>query len=179
MEARAANPPPPADYLKTRAAFIGPGWWLPWIGVLGYGTGSALGVRLTSRFGARLGHPGDNPPWYFIRTDFVQGACLAAGIGLCLVIAILTWRRYPGNTRAMIWVNGLWSCGGAWKAILIALSTHHLFDPARAETARWPTFNSYETDPLIWTGWAAVLVGVLAFASWPEVRMLWKRRVEG
>ncbi|HEY1250470.1 MAG TPA: hypothetical protein VGH97_04725 [Thermoanaerobaculia bacterium] len=176
MEARATNPPAPADYLKTRAAFIGPGWWLPWIGGLAYVIGSSVGVRYVGRHSGEFGHPGDNPPWWFIRTDFVQGICLGAGIVLCLVIAILTWKRYPGNTRAMLWVNILWSGGGAWKAILIALNTRHLFDPTRAETSRWPTFNSWQTDPLIWTGWVAVMVGALAFASWPGLVALRKRR---
>ena len=176
MEAPATTQPSPADYLKTRAAFIGPGWWLPWIGVLAYGFGLTLGVRLGARYGGGFGSPGSNPPWYFLRTDFVSGSCLAAGLVLCLALALLTWNRYPGNTRAMLWVNGLWSGGGAWKASLIALNTRHLFDPARAETTRWPTFNSYMSDPVVWTGQVAIWIGAIVFASWPEARAAIARR---
>jgi|GEM_PF-2230804 hypothetical protein len=177
MEDRAATRTPPADFLRMRAAFIGPGWWLPWIGVAAYGVCGFLGVRLAARYGGGFGPPGDDRPLYFLRTDLLSGMCLAAGTVLCLAIALVTWSRYPGSARAMLWISVLWSGGGTWKAILIALNTRHLFDPARTQASRWPTFNSYLTDPLIWAGQAAVLVGALVFATWPEVNALRKRHL--
>lgn len=150
------------ELLKQHVAFAGPGWWLPWIGVVSYAVCGYAGLQLGKPFG--FGPPGDERPWYFLRVEFVSGACMAAGLLVCVLIALVTWRTYPANARALLWFAFLWSGGSAWKAFVIWLGSRNLFDPALA-TTRWPNFEAYFRDPVIWAGQVAVWVGVLLFAG--------------
>lgn len=157
------------DPPRDQVAFVGKGWWLPWISVVTYGVSSSIGLRLSRDL--RFGPPGDERPWYFIRSDFIQGTSLAAGMAVCLAIAFLAARRYPANASALMWMSILWSGGAAWKAGVIWSGSHDLMDGSLA-TTRWPDFQAYFGDPVIWAGQIAVWASVLLFAGWRAGRRL-------
>jgi drug/metabolite transporter (DMT)-like permease len=148
--------------LSRYRGFDGPGRWLPWISVAVYGLASYVGLRLSEGF--HFGPPGDERPWYFLRNDFVIGASLGVGIAVCLAIAYLARKRYPLNASACLWMSVLWSGGSAWKAAVIWMGSHNLMNPALA-TTRWPNFEAYFRDPVIWAGQILILGGVVLFAE--------------
>ena len=114
--------------------------------------------------------PGANPPWYFIRRDAIGGACSLVALAICLVLAVLAWKRYA-LYAPLLAAFSLTSFGGrAWQFLAISLYTHHRNQQDRT-TARWPTFDSYLHDPLIVggellayvLGLGIVILGSLAF----------------
>jgi hypothetical protein len=160
------------ETLKGPLGFGGRGRWLPFISVVTYSISSYVGLRLSRDF--RFGPPGDERPWYFLRTDFLAGASLAVGMAICLVIAFLARKRYPANARVLAWMSILWSGGSAWRAAVIWMGSHALMNPTLA-TTRWASFEAYFRDPVIWAGQIAVLVGVLLFARPQAGRRLTQR----
>ena len=121
---------------------------------------------LTFRVGFRLSesvkdYPGANPPWYFIRRDAIDGACALVALAICLLIALLAWKRYPLYAPMTAAFSLVWFGGRIWKFLVISMYTHHLHQPDRT-TTRWPTFHSYLGDPLIIAGELGAFV--LAFA---------------
>lgn len=150
----------PTKTLREQLGLGGRGWWLPWISVVTYGLFSYVGFRLSKDF--RFGPPGDDRPWYFLRHDFVAGASLAVGMAVCLLIALFLRKRYPANANVLMWLSLLWSGGSAWKAAVIGLGSRDLLNPALA-TTRWPSFDAYFGDPVIWAGQVGVWAAVLAF----------------
>ncbi len=150
------------DTLRNQLGFSGPGRWLPWISIVIYGLSSYIGLRLSEDF--HFGPPGDERPWYFLRSDFVAGASMAVGMAVCLVIAHLARKRYPTNAAALLYMSILWSGGSAWKATVIWMGSHELMNPTLA-TTRWPTFEAYFRDPVIWAGQILILGGVFLFGK--------------
>lgn len=144
----------------------GGGRWLPFISVLFYGLCSEVGLFLGKDF--RFGPSGDERPWYFLRHDFVAGASLGVGLAVCLAIAFLARKRYPVNASMLAWMSMLWSGGAAWKAAVIWYGSHDLLNPEIA-TTRWPTFEAYMGDSVIWAGQCAVWIGALLFALGSQV----------
>jgi hypothetical protein len=69
----------------------------------------------------------------------------------------------------------LWMGGDAWKAAVIWFGSDHLFDPARA-TTRWPNFDAYTADQLIWGGHLAILVGTPLVVLAAALRTIWLRK---
>ena len=69
-----------------------PGGWLPWIGVVAYAVACVMGLSLSEKF--KIPHDSfDNPPWYFIRRDFVEEMLQAVALILCFGIAFVALKR--------------------------------------------------------------------------------------
>lgn len=87
-------------------------------------------------------------PWYFITQSFTSGICKLASLLVMAAILARVWTRYPLAARQAAILTWCFSSGGATQAIVIALSTRHLFDLPNA-TAPWPTFAAFQYAPSI------------------------------
>lgn len=142
------------------------GVWLPAVGVIAYALAGELSLYAFERFGFPSDRPGDSPPWYFIRQDYIEGIIMG-GIGLlCILIGVLALRRFRVFAGMLIWQTLLWNGGSAWKTLVILLRSDHVMDPAAASTA-WSSFDAYIADPLYWRGKMVLylLVGIVVLAT--------------
>src|SRR5262245_17634857 len=105
------------------------GFWLPAVGVAAYYAAGELYFYLVERLGFP-DRPGDNPPWYFIRRDYVQGLTMGSLGALCLLLGLLFLRRYPIFGGMLAWQSVIWFGGPAWLALVITLRTDHVLSPA-------------------------------------------------
>ena len=146
------------------------GVWLPALGVIAYVIAGELSRYVWER-SVPAGRPGDSPPWYFIRQDYIDGIVMG-GIGLlCILIGVLALRRFRIYAGMLILQSLLWFGGPAWQAMIILLRSDHVMDPASASTT-WSSFDAYIADPLYWRGqmviYLLVLLVVLATAASPS-----------
>lgn len=141
-----------------------PSSWLMWVGVALYAVFAWLSVTLAQRFQFPADSPGDEPPWYFIRSDAIHGLCMLAYFLSCAVIGLVAMRKKIESGATLIWFSLIWASGPMWQMMLIFLRSDHVFDPVNARTA-WPTHESYISDPHQW-GWLLILAAVLGFALW-------------
>lgn len=147
--------------MKSRAAFSHYPTRDVWILLAGVAIYIACGQAsffVQDRLGSSLdAGPGDDPPWYFLRRDFIYGACAAVGLLATLLLAAVTWRRNPDFSCMIVACNLAFLIPPVVKLCVILLRTEHLFDAARA-TSEWPTFDSYLHD---WSRRGAVIAGWL------------------
>jgi hypothetical protein len=103
---------------------------------LGFPDGSVLGEG-----------PGNNPPFYFLRLDAMDGLC--AGIAMCLALVLVcaTWKRYRRSSSMAFFMAWIWCMPGVVRGLIIWWRCPHLMDPQRAVSA-WPTFDAWMNDPL-------------------------------
>ena len=136
--------------------------------------GAALKTSLV--WGQRLAvhdRPGVDPPWYFIRTAFAQGACLTIVGFAGVLLGAATLRRYPIWAPMIIGNSVIWCGGAAWKAMVILFRTSHMFDPEGAATS-WPSFTAYMADGPIRIG--SIVAPVLGAACWLWLALKRRRR---
>jgi hypothetical protein len=125
------------------------GAWLPAVGVITYGLAGKIGYDLCLRFVYPFEHPAVEPPWYFIRQDYVQGLVMAILGLLCLVLGLLLMlaKRHPVWSGMLAWQSVLSFGIPAWQAFVVALRCDNVLDRATA-TTEWQTFDAYLTEPL-------------------------------
>lgn len=139
------------------------GLWLPALGVLAYALAGELSHAAWQRFGVPADRPGDSPPWYFIRQDYIDGIVMGA-IGLvCVLIGLLALRRFRIYAGMLIWQSLLWFGGPAWQSMIILRRSDHVLDPASATTT-WQSFDAYISDSLYWRGKVVIFLVVLLVA---------------
>jgi hypothetical protein len=142
------------------------GAWIPVLGIIAYSAGNSLSLSLWQRFGFPSDRPGDSPPWYFIRQDYIEGIVMG-GIGLlCILIGVLALRRFRLFAGMLVWQTLIWFGHSAWQALVIVLRSDHVMEPSAASTA-WPSFDAYIADPLLWPGQIAIylLAALVCFAT--------------
>ena len=121
------------------------GAWLPALGVAAYALAGRMGTSLFVL--SDHGHPGDQPPWYFIRQDYIDGLVMGVMGLLCLVIGLLFMRRYPIWGGMLAW-QSVTSFGiPAWDAFIVALRCDNVLNHAAA-TTEWQTFDAFLAEPL-------------------------------
>lgn len=142
------------------------GAWLPVVGVIAYALAGELSRYAFERFGFPSDRPGDNPPWYFIRQDYIDGIVMGSIGLLCILIGVLALRRFRVFAGMLIWQTLIWFGGSVWQAMIIVLRSDHVMDPSAASTA-WSSFDAYIADPLYWRGKMVLylLVGIVVFAT--------------
>jgi hypothetical protein len=98
--------------------------------------------------GSVLGEgPGNNPPFYFLRQDAMDGLCAGIAMGLALVLVAVTWKRYRRASSMAFFMAWIWCMPGLVRGLIIWWRCPHLMDPQRAVSA-WPTFDAWMYDPL-------------------------------
>jgi hypothetical protein len=150
------------------------GAWLMAIQLLFYDLVFRVSFRLS---GSVKDYPGGDPPWYFIRRDAIEGACSLVALAICLVLALLAWKKYPTYAPMLAWFSLLSFGGRVWKFLVISTFTHHLHQADRT-TTRWPTFTSYLHDPLFTAGEMGIFVLVFGIVILGSVNLR-KARAEG
>ena len=151
------------------------GFWLPVMGGAAY----ALATRLSLYFFDQLyfpANPSSQIPWYFIRTDLVNGLTMGCIGSVCILIGLLNIKRYPVYGSMLIWQTLIWFGGSAWKAMVILMRTDHPMNPFTAKTV-WPDFTSYANDPIFGYGEVVSLLGALIFIIVPY-KILKRRAAE-
>lgn len=116
-----------------------------------------LGTYLGQLYQIPTDRPGGDPPWYFIRQDAIEGLCFLVYLVLCVAIGAWANRKQIPGGASLILFGFIWSISPVWIMGLIFLKSDNIFDPEKARTA-WPTFNSYQGDPLRWGGFAILFV---------------------
>ena len=139
------------------------GWWIMLLWVVIFVLCGEASRYFSQMFGVRGDSPGIDPPWYYIRRDFIEGICMTFGAILSFTIAGLTWKSYKLYAWMGIWFTLLWYGPAIWKASVISLRTGHLFDPTLAQTS-WADFKTYSSDLLISIGRIAIYVMVLTLS---------------
>lgn len=142
------------------------GVWLPALGVISYALAGELSRYALERFGFPSDRPGDSPPWYFIRRDYIDGIVMG-GIGLlCILIGVLALRHFRIFAEMLIWQTLLSFGGSVWQTMIILLRSDHVMDRALASTT-WQSFDAYIADPLLWRGKMVlyILVGIVVLAT--------------
>ena len=121
------------------------GAWLPALGVAAYALAGNMSLSLFRL--SDHGRPGDQPPWYFIRQDYIDGLVMG-GMGLlCVVIGLLLMKRYPIWGGMLAW-QSVTSFGiPAWDAFIIALRCDNVLNSAAA-TTEWQTFDAFIAEPM-------------------------------
>jgi len=114
--------------------------------------------------------PGDDPPWYFMRQDFVHGVCALGVFLTTLAIAAVGWKRFRFYAELTICMSITWQGGEIIRATIIYFSCPNFLYPTAV--SRWPTFDSYLDDPAISLGRqlvqcaGSVLAFYLVFRRW-------------
>lgn len=139
------------------------------VGVVLYALATWLSVELAATYRFPSDAPGDEPPWYFIRQDAIDGVCYLLYFLSCLAVGVWASRKKIAGGMDLVLFSLIWSASHIWTLFLILLRSDDIFDPARARTS-WPTFASYHGDPLQW-GWILILLALVV------IRLL-KRREE-
>ena len=134
------------------------GAWLPALGVAAYALAGNMSLSLFRL--SDHGRPGDQPPWYFIRQDYIDGLVMG-GMGLlCVVIGLLLMKRYPIWGGMLAWQSVTWFGGPAWKAFVIALRCDNVLNSAAA-TTEWQTFDAFMAEPLRVHGYTITFILML------------------
>jgi len=92
--------------------------------------------------------PSADPPWYFIRSDFVEGVAASAGLVALLVAAFAVWPLSRMYAWMLVWMNLMFHGGRLMQSAIIYLRCPHFLSPTHAVSA-WPTFDDYLSDPVI------------------------------
>jgi integral membrane sensor domain MASE1 len=121
------------------------GAWLPALGVAAYALAGRMGMSLFLL--SDHGRPGDQPPWYFIRQDYIDGLVMGSMGLLCVVIGLLFMKRYPIWGGMLAWQSVTWFGGPAWDAFIIALRCDNVLNSAAA-TTEWQTFEAFMAEPM-------------------------------
>lgn len=145
--------------LKTNLS----GWWIMLICLIIYVAGLHAGQYYGQKAFVPSQGPGSNPPFYFIRNDYISGIFLGASELLILIVAGLSWKRYPIYARMVLWMGILWTGGSIVKSVIIAFHTTNILSPLLSESL-WQTFNDYLHDPVIWISQGIVIFTALAIA---------------
>ena len=107
--------------------------------------------------------PGGDAPFWFLRQHVVDGVCAEVGMLLALLLAALTWKRYPRYSSTALWMGCLWSVPSVVDALIICCRSSNLMDPRRAATD-WKTFDQWLDDPLRRVSFYASLAAIVALA---------------
>jgi len=105
--------------------------------------------------------PGENPPFYFIRRDFVDGICASAAAILMLALSACTWRFYRLESAFVVFLAGLMCAPAIEDVLIISVRCHDLLDARRA-TSDWATLKEYLYDPFRWFAHSATYFGSAA-----------------
>jgi hypothetical protein len=142
-----------------------------WVAFLAIYFGSGVsGLFLPQLFGAPSSYPGEDPPWYFIRQDFFQGAGLLVGLLAMLVILAATWRRYTFTNWMLVMMVAVWMTPGIVTGVVIYRRCSDFFDYTHAVSA-WPTYDAYSRSGIKFVG---IPIG-FGFALVCAVPMAWRR----
>ena len=164
--------------MQTSARSEPEGWWILVVSLLIY---AFVGTNWT--FQQYVGHalavpdtalPGDSPPFYFIRHDFVRGVCAGIAALLSFVLVAATWKRFPHYSGIALFMSWLWLMPHVCDAWMIYWRCPHLLDAHKAASA-WNTFDEYLNDPLRQAvKWGnllfAVALAVVLSRRWREER---------
>jgi hypothetical protein len=91
--------------------------------------------------------PGDAPPWYFIRHQFVDGVCKGVALLITLLLALMVVRWVPESSLTLAMFGLIWLGGEVWQSVVIMMNCQNLMDPVQA-TTRWKTFDDFLYDPI-------------------------------
>lgn len=138
------------------------GVWLPALGLAAYALAGSVSLRLFQL--SDHGHPGDQPPWYFIRQDYINGLVMGSLGLLCLAIGLLYIRRYPIWAGMLAWQSVTSFGKPAWDAWVIILRCDNVMDPVAA-TTQWATFDAYLAEPLRWQGFLVTILLAFGIAA--------------
>ena len=128
------------------------------------------GLFLPTLFGAPFRSPGSDPPWYFIRQDFFQGAGSLAGIIAMLAILAATWRHYRFSNWMLVVMVCIWMVPSVVTSMVIYWRCADFFHFSQA-VAYWPTFDSYSGSGVKFVGIPVGLVLALLIGA-----LMWRRR---
>ena len=147
------------------------GWWIMLLFILFFCAGQSAGLYFSDIVYVPSQRIGDDPPFYFIRQDFVQGICLGISGFLGLAVGAFCWKRYPIYSGMIVWMSILWTGGALAKSIIILIKTNDILSPTTSESS-WQTFEEYLNDPVILVSQGAVMILALAvaFLSRPSKR---------
>ncbi len=85
------------------------GWWILLVLVLidaFVGTNWTFQQHVSHALGVPdTASPGDAPPFYFIRQDFVRGICAGIGLLLSFVLVAVTWKRFRHYSGIALWMS--------------------------------------------------------------------------
>ncbi|HNG95532.1 MAG TPA: hypothetical protein PLB32_22200 [Acidobacteriota bacterium] len=129
---------------------------------------TTLGLQLSQALFIE-GQP-NNPPWYFIRQDFIRGLCDAVALLFSVTLGLVTWERYRICASMLIWLSVLYFGGKVWQVLVIFHRCDFVLDRRLAQT-QWTSFESYLYDPLIWYGQLGIAVSAVGLAwtfAWYE-----------
>lgn len=117
--------------------------------------------------------PGDDPPFYFLQQEMVEGLTLIIPFILAFSLAGAFFRRSPIYAIIAATQAILFFLPPVAVALLIACNTSYLYDPVRA-TSAWATQADYLADPWFWgvQGMVMALGFMVAFA--PHVLKYYK-----
>lgn len=105
-------------------------------------------------------HVGENPPFYFIRRDFVHGISAGAALFLVLLLAASTWRVIRDDSAIVVLIAWIGSAPSIVDACIIFFRCNNLLDAQRA-TSGWATLDEYLNDPYRRLAfWATILSGM-------------------
>lgn len=107
------------------------------------------------------GSLGQDPPFYYLRGEFVEGVCSAVFAAVGFLFAAATWKwcqPYSGVAFWMIWLHHM---PGAVDALIVYWRCPHLLDAEKAISG-WKTFEEALNDPLRDTAhWVTASLAVL------------------
>jgi hypothetical protein len=112
------------------------GWWVLVVMLAILILSGQVSVYLFKQFFSADVSPGSDPPWYFIRQDFIEGICMAVGGSICLLFGAWAWHRYKPYGWMCTWMSLLWFGYRAWPAVVILLKTRHLMEVSAARRVR-------------------------------------------
>ena len=103
---------------------------------------------------------GENPPFYFIRRDFVHGISAGVAVFVMLVLAASTWRVNRQDSVIVVFMAWIWCAPSIVEACIICFRCKNLLDAQRA-TSGWATLDEYLNDPYRRLAfWATLLSGM-------------------
>lgn len=156
------NPPSPsAPRPSAVRQFESLGMFLFFMVVLGSQyLAHALQEPVMQWFALHGGSPADEPLWYSITRDFAEGICSAGALLLCVLVAVVAWRRWPSYALMMVCMPLVFHGGNIGRSLIIYQACPGLLDGQRI-TTRWLTTRSYTFDHDI--AWARALGTVSGF----------------
>ena len=132
------------------------GWWLLASMFVIFMIGSSIGLYWGERAFDPSQGPGGDPPFYFIRRDFIQGICMAASQLSVLFVCFVFMKRHPLYSWMTIGMSIIFCGGSIAKLIIIYFKTSNILTPQLSESS-WNTFRDYINDPIIWISQGATL----------------------
>ena len=103
-----------------------------------------------------------DPPFYWIRHDFIDGICAAVGLLVALAVSTMTWKYSPTFSHMMQWMSLHWLGSHVAESIYIWVQCDNLL--TEKATCPWPTFDAYRGDPFRWLVKGIALAVALVYA---------------